>query len=366
MKFVNIQEEYKNKVSDLNLILENFVRSGKYVLGDGVLQFEKEWASFIGTKHSVGVANGMDALEIAMRALGIKNGDEVITTSMTAFATALAIVRVGATPVLADIDPQSALLDINSVKRCITDRTKAIIVVHLYGRVSKMDEWKNLCRSKNLFLIEDCAQSHGGAENGVVSGAFGDVSAFSFYPTKNLGALGDAGALCSNNENLIKKSTILRNYGQSKAYEHELVGINSRLDELQALFLKLMLPNLKENNKRRQKNAEHYYRNIDNSLVTLLDRPRKSEKHVFHQFVIKIKERTDFIKFMAENDIPTLIHYPKSLNVQKALKNAKIDPNGLKCSESHSKMCVSIPCHPGLSKDQLNFITNKINEFRKN
>ncbi len=364
MKFVNVQDNFEEHLNKLTGLFKNFATSGNYILGEGVAAFEKDWAAYTGIKFALGVGNGMDAIEICLRSLGIKTGDEVITTSMTAFATILAIIRAGAKPVLADIVPGTALLDLHSVKRCISSKTKAIMIVHLYGQVKNMEKWKDLCKKHNLYLVEDCAQSHGAIENGISAGSFGVMSAFSFYPTKNLGALGDAGAVCSNSINLIKTAKSIRNYGQSEQYNHDIVGLNSRLDDLQGYILSEMLSKLESNNFKRKKNAQFYFENIQNPLVSLLDEPIKKDSHVFHQFVIIVDKRDEFRDYLAKHKIPTLIHYPKAIHHQKAINGCKKDPKGLKNAARHAKTCVSIPCHPGLLETELTLIVKKINEFR--
>jgi len=229
--------------------------SGWYVLGKEVESFECEWSQACGVAHGVGVGNGMDAIEIALRSLDIGQGDEVITTPMTAFATVLAILRAGAIPVLADIEPDTALLSIESVKRCISKSTKALVLVHLYGEVRDMQAWVDLCEEHGIALVEDCAQAHLATWQGKMAGAFGKAGAYSFYPTKNLGTLGDAGMLVTQDESIAKKASSLRNYGQSVRYHHPALGMNSRLDEMQAAILSVRLKWLPEFTKRRQEIA---------------------------------------------------------------------------------------------------------------
>ncbi len=208
------------------------VESGWYVLGNEVASFERQWAEVCGVAHGVGVANGMDAIEIALRALDIGPGDEVITTPMTAFATVLAIIRSGAIPVLADIDPDTAILSRESVMRCLSSKTKAVVLVHLYGQIRQMPDWQALCEEHGIHLVEDCAQAHLAELQGRVAGSFGVIGAYSFYPTKNLGAVGDAGMLVTADASIAEKAQRLRNYGQSQRYHHPVRGMNSRLDEI--------------------------------------------------------------------------------------------------------------------------------------
>jgi len=254
--------------------------SGWYVLGKELESFEHQWADACGAAHGVGVANGMDAIEIALRALDIGPGDEVITTSMTAFATVLAITRAGAVPVLADIESETGLLSADSVRRCISGRTKAVLLVHLYGQVRDMESWVALCDRHGIALIEDCAQAHLATWQGKVAGTYGRVGAYSFYPTKNLGAPGDAGMLVTSDKMIAEKSARLRNYGQSVRYHHPELGLNSRLDEIQAAMLSARLHWLTEFTERRRDIAEAYFSGLNHPLVQPLTRPQEKSAHV--------------------------------------------------------------------------------------
>jgi dTDP-4-amino-4,6-dideoxygalactose transaminase len=262
------------------------LESGRYVLGNEVKHLEEQWAKACGVDFGIGVGNGMDAIEIALNALGIGSEDEVISTSMTAFATILAIIRSGAKPVLADIDSETALLSIESVRRCLTAKTKAVVLVHLYGQLRQMDEWVIFCEENNIMLIEDCAQAHQATWQGKVAGNFGQAGAYSFYPTKNLGAVGDAGMIITNNSALAIKARQFRNYGQSERYLHPVIGRNSRLDEVHAAILSERMKWLPEFTKRRRQIADSYHSKIDNPLVKHLIKPEDRLSHVYHLFVI--------------------------------------------------------------------------------
>ena len=334
-----------------------------YVLGSQVTEFESEWADYSGSQYAVGVANGLDALEIILRTQGIGAGDQVITTPMTAVATILGIIRAGATPVLADIDPETALLDPASVERCINEKTRAIILVHLYGQVRNMAAWQKLCESHGIALIEDCAQSHGAQENGVGCGSFGVAGAFSFYPTKNLGAIGDAGALVTNDPRIDHQARMLRNYGQVNRYEHLEIGMNSRLDELQAAILRVRLNWLDEFTARRKQIALRYKAGITNQWVKLLAAPLDPEQHVYHLFVLTTPYRDQLQKHLTESGVETLIHYPISAEQQVALKGVATDPHGLPYSQEHADTCLSIPCHPQLTDTDLDHVIASVNSF---
>ena len=342
---------------------ERVLRSGWYILGQEVKAFESAWAKRCNTKESVAVANGMDAIEIALRALRIGEGDEVITTSMTAFASVLAIVRAGATPVLADIDPSTAIMSMDSVARCLSAKTKAVLLVHLYGQVPNMDLWKNFCKEKKIYLIEDCAQSHLAEWNGKVAGSFGEAGAYSFYPTKNLGAIGDAGALVTNSEKIAEMSRTLRNYGQSERYHHPELGLNSRMDELHAAILSERLKWLDSFTEQRRVVAETYFSKISNSKIRLLTKPIERSNHVYHLFVLLSDQREQLVAHLNKRGVSSLSHYPVPIHKQKPCLDYKKDPAGLSLVEKHAKECLSIPCHPQMTKQQIEQVIEALNAF---
>jgi dTDP-4-amino-4,6-dideoxygalactose transaminase len=344
--------------------IERVIRSGWYILGSEVDLFEKRWAEYCATSYAIGVANGMDAIEIGLRSLNIGVGDEVITTPMTAFATVLGIIRAGATPVLADIDPTTALLDLESVERCISARTKAVLLVHLYGQIKYMDVWTKFCQEKNIYLLEDCAQSHGAECNGQKAGSFGEWGAYSFYPTKNLGGIGDGGALVTNSAEIAKQSQILRNYGQRQRYYHPELGLNSRLDELQAAVLSVRLNWLNQFTTRRQDIAKMYLEGIHNPQVQMLDSPSNRENHVYHLFVILCQNRDRLASHLQGRGICSLIHYPVPVHHQLPCQQITVDRLGLTKAEHHSKHCLSIPCHPQMSDADVKLVIESINEYR--
>jgi dTDP-4-amino-4,6-dideoxygalactose transaminase len=337
--------------------------SGWYILGNQVKAFESAWAGRVGTKHAIGVANGMDAIEIGLRCLDIGPGDEVITTPMTAFATVLAIIRAGATPVLADIDPETALLNRESVERSIGPKTRALLLVHLYGQVRDMDDWLDLSRRENIRLLEDCAQSHLSAERGTPCGSMGSFGAFSFYPTKNLGAIGDGGAMTTNDDEIAAKAMVLRNYGQSVRYHHPVVGINSRLDELQAAILLVRLEMLEQFTKRRQEIARRYRQGIDNPRIRMLAAPQNVESHVYHLFVVCCDERNRLAEHLKSRGIETLIHYPIPVHLQPPCRQIGKDLAGLANAERFAETCLSVPCHPFLQEEEIETIIEALNEF---
>lgn len=339
------------------------LESHYYVLGGQVTEFESEWANYCGIEHAVGVANGLDALEIILRSVGIGPGDQVITTPMTAVATVLAILRSGATPVLADIDPATGLLDPESVQRCVTDQTRALILVHVYGQVRNMADWVTLSDSLGIALIEDCAQSHGAREGDTSCGSFGVAGAFSFYPTKNLGAIGDAGAIITKNADIAEQARMLRNYGQTNRYEHKVVGMNSRLDELQAALLTVRLGYLDSFTQRRQEIAARYLVEISNPCVRLLATPLNASEHVYHLFVVTTDYREQLQEHLRVAGVETLIHYPISADHQEALAGIATDPQGLPHAHKHAKTCLSLPCQPQLTDSEVAAVIAAVNSF---
>lgn len=340
------------------------IESGWYVLGEEVKAFEKTWAASCGVSDGVGVGNGLDAIEIALRAMDIGTGDEVITTPMTAFATVLAILRAGATPVLADIDPDTALLSLESTEQCITPKTKAIVLVHLYGQLRQMDAWTALCSNYGISLLEDCAQAHLATWQGGVAGSFGEAGAYSFYPTKNLGAAGDAGMIVSNNQTLARRAASLRNYGQSSRYNHPTIGLNSRLDELHAAILTERLQWLPEFTRKRQKIAAAYRAGITNKVVEFLAEPEQKEAHVYHLFVIKCSQRDALHMHLQQQQVQSLMHYPVPIHQQKPCLDIDKNVNGLSFSELHATTCLSLPCHPQMTDKDASAVIDAINSFR--
>lgn len=343
---------------------EKVIRSGWYILGTAVQQFEKQWAERCGVAHAVGVGNGLDAIEIGLRSMNIEAGDEVITTPMTAFATILGILRAGATPVLADIDPANALLDIRSVERCISARTKAVLLVHLYGQMPRMEPWSMLCRARGLTLVEDCAQAHAAREGGKVAGTIGAWGAYSFYPTKNLGAIGDAGALVTNDPAIAASARMLRNYGQENRYQHARLGMNSRLDELHAAILGARLAWLDGFIERRRAIAARYRAAIANPALRLLAPPVEEGAHIYHLFVLLCDERDRLAGHMKDRGVECLIHYPIPAHLQAPCVDVRRDPKGLAQSEKHANTCLSIPCHPQMSDADVEAVIEALNAFR--
>jgi dTDP-4-amino-4,6-dideoxygalactose transaminase len=342
---------------------DRVLRSGWWILGREVSAFESEWAAWLGAANAVGCANGLDAIEIGLRASGVGPGDEVITTSMTAFATVLAVIRAGATPVLADIDAETAMLSTESVKRCVGARTKAILLVHLYGQIGPVQELLPLAHEHGFYLIEDCAQAHGAKWQGKSAGSFGDFAAWSFYPTKNLGAVGDGGAITTSSPKLAEDARSLRNYGQSVRYHHPVLGMNSRLDEIQAAILRERLGYLNAWVDRRREIARRYTAELVHPEVRVMPLPTDQDRHAHHLFVVTSDRRDDLQRYLKSKEIDSLIHYPIPVHLQEPCRKLARDPQGLVRTEEHAASCLSIPCHPGLTNEQAEKVISAINEF---
>lgn len=363
-----LMNDFKAEPLELRETMLNAVRrvleSGWYVLGNEVAAFEKQWSAACGVTCGVGVGNGMDAIEIALRVLDIGSGDEVITTPMTAFATVLAILRAGATPVLADIDPQTALLSLAGVERCVSPKTRAVVLVHLYGQVRGMEAWTAFCVQWGIALIEDCAQAHLAAWQGKVAGSFGVAGAYSFYPTKNLGAAGDAGMLITQDATLAERARMLRNYGQSVRYHHPELGMNSRLDELHAAMLIERMRWLPEFTERRRQIADAYRSGIDHLHVQQLTASEEPSAHVYHLYVITCNQRDALQAHLQKHSIQSLIHYPIPVHQQESCRNIARDPRGLSHSERHAATCLSLPCHPQMTDNDIAAVISAVNSFQ--
>jgi len=343
---------------------ERVLDSGHFVLGQEVQKFEENWANYCGTKYAIGVGNGLDAIEIGLRATGIGPGDEVITTPMTAAATVLGILRAGATPVLADIHLNTGLLDRDAVEKVITPRTKAVLLVHLFGQMREMKEWKDFCDSHNILLLEDAAQAHGAAETGVKAGNWGTFGAFSFYPTKNLGAIGDAGAITTSDPEIAERARSIRNYGQKDRYHHDAFGLNSRLDELQAALLNEKIQSLNSETDQRRNNANLYRANLDEAVVSLLKEPLVPENHVHHLFVVRTEEREKLQVHLQQSGVQTLIHYPVPMHQQLAFGSTFKEKATLPNADKFANTCLSLPAGPHVSEAEVTQVCNTVNSFK--
>lgn len=353
--FYMYQEEFEAKALEV-------LRSGWYVLGKEVESFEREFADYLGAKYCVGLASGLDALWIAFRILGIGQGDEVIVQGNTYIASVMGITINGATPVFVEPD-EYFNIDAAKIEEKITDKTKAILVVHLYGQASNMKPIVDICKKHNLRLVEDCAQSHGAQFNNQMTGTFGDIGCFSFYPSKNLGAFGDAGAIVTNNEKLASDARVFRNYGSEKRYYNRVVGTNSRLDEMQAGLLRVRLKHIKSLEEEKKNISEKYLEQLDSSLIEL-PRIREGATHIWHQFVIRTKRRQELIDYLNSKNIGTIIHYPIPPHLSEAYQYLHISKGSLPVTEEYADSVLSIPLYNGMTGEEQDYVIDAINSWR--
>ena len=348
---------------DLRAAFERVYTRSWYIEGVEDETFEKAFAGYCDSKYCVGVGNGLDALFLSLKALGIKEGDEVIVPSNTYIATALAVTYVGATPVFVEPDIRTFNIDPSRIEEAITDKTKAIMPVHLYGQPCDMDPIMEIAKKYGLFVVEDCAQAHGASYKGKVIGSFGDVAGFSFYPGKNLGALGDAGATVTNNKELADKVRALGNYGSDYKYHHIYKGNNSRLDELQAAFLAAKLPHLDKMNDERRKIAQKYLEGIKNEEVVLPHVPDYANP-VWHIFAIRCKRRNELEKFLNDAGIGTNKHYPIPMHLQECYKDLGFKEGDFPIAEEISATELSLPMYYGMTDEEIQYVIDKVNEFK--
>ncbi len=357
----NPKAQYLSYRDDINSAIQRVLDSGWYVLGEEVTRFEKEFAQFNTVSHAVGVGSGTEALHIALRALDIGQGDEVITTAHTAVATASAIDLAGAKPIFVDIEPDFFTIDPDLIEDAITPKTKAIIPVHIYGQPCNMDAIMEIANKNNFKVIEDCAQTHGAEYNGKRVGSIGDVGCFSFYPTKNLGAIGDGGALVTNDDQLVEKIKLLREYGWKERYISSAEGWNSRLDEMQAAILRVKLKNLNKDNNLRRRHSKKY-NELLKDLPLELPKTRSNSSHVFHLFVIKIEQRNKLRDYLQKNGVNTTIQYPVPVHKQKYFQKM-CSEKSLPVTEQVAKNILSIPMYPELEEKEINKVSNKLKDY---
>ena len=365
IKFLDLKEFNARFENDFIKAHANLLDSGWYILGNNVKQFESNYANYCDTKYCVGVGNGLDALVLIFKsyiALGrLNKGDEVIVPANTFIASILAVLHSDLKPVFVEPKRNTFNISASEISKAITSKTKAILAVHLYGQIADMDAINSIAKQNELLVIEDAAQAHGAVnERGEKAGNLSDAGAFSFYPAKNLGALGDGGAITTNDEDLVSVLKKMRNYGTSTKYVNDIIGYNSRLDELQAAFLDIKLKKLDDDNNKRMFIAKQYLEQVNSKNIEL---PYWSSKkdHVFHQFVIRVKNRQHFVEYMKANNVETLIHYPIAPHKQKAL--SKYSNLALPITEEIHENVVSVPLNPILSQDQINTIIKLLNAY---
>ena len=339
--------------------VDRVLTSGRYILGGEVEAFEQEWAEYLGASYCVGVASGTDALALALKATGVQPGDEVVTVSHTAVATIVAIEAIGAIPVFVDIDPRSRCMDPNLLRVAITPRTRAIVPVHIYGQPAAMEQILCVARQWRCFVIEDCAQAHGATIGDQKVGTFGDAAAFSFYPTKNLGAIGDAGAVVSNDAAIDARLRSLRQYGWHERYVSDQVGTNSRLDELQAAILRVKLRHLDHRNKKRRTIAARYRAALV-STGTAAPRDIPGTTHAMHLFVLECRRRDSLAGHLSEAGIATALHYPIPVHRQPAYAGRIAGADRLPVTEALYERLLTIPCHPDLTDEQVQVVCDRL------
>jgi dTDP-4-amino-4,6-dideoxygalactose transaminase len=353
--FANFRRTVEELRPEIDAALARVLDSGWFLLGKEGEAFERDFAAWVGSDHAVGCASGTDAIELALRALGIGAGDEVITQANTCVPTVAAIARAGATPVLCDIEPEAATIDPQSLARAVSGRTRAVIPVHLYGQIGDVDAVETVAREHGIAMIEDCAQAHGAVAGERRAGTIGVAAAFSFYPTKNLGAFGDGGAVVTSDAQLDERLRLVRQYGQAGRYHHVAEGVNSRLDEVQAALLRVRLAHLDAGNARRAAIAERYTEALAGTPVEPLRRLPDRE-HVFHLFVVVAPERERFQAALEEEGIATLVHYPRPIHGHPPYEELGRGPVPLSNAEQLSNRVISLPIYPELTDAEVEHV----------
>lgn len=358
--FTDLKKQYQSIKDEVLHSMSHVLDHSAYIGGKEVALFEENFASYCKAQYCVGAANGTDALILALKALGISAGDEVITAVNTFFATAEAISAVGATPVFVDMDPQTYTINTNEIEKRITPNTKAIIPVHLYGQPADMNKILEIAQKHNLKVIEDAAQAHGAEYHGRRIGSLGDIACFSFYPGKNLGAYGDAGAIVTNNRELAEKVRLLGNHGSIKKYHHEVVGTNSRLDGLQAAVLNVKLKYIESWTEMRRENAFYYHQLLENSFF-ITPKEMDNVRHVFHLYVVRTQSgRDELINRLLDKGIETGIHYPTPLHLTKAYSHLHIGEGSFPVAEEYAKQLISLPMFAELTKEQMDYVGDSV------
>ena len=361
--FGDLKQHYEAYKQPLDEAVQRVLASGYYILGPEMTRFEKDFEEYLGAGYVAGCASGTDAIYLALAACDVGPGDEVLVVAHTAVPTICAIRMTGAQPVFVDIDAASYCMDPDDIAGKITERTRAIIPVHLYGQMADMDQIMDIARARGLKVIEDCAQSTGATYKGRMAGTIGDFGAFSFYPSKNIGAFGDGGAVSTNSRESYDRLVMLRNYGQSKRYYHDTEGVNSRLDEIQSAILSAQMPYLNEWNIRRREIARHYTTGLKETVVTPEELPERH--HVYHLYVIQSSQRDELQEYLMEQGVQTLIHYPIPAHLQQAYAYLGGAPGQLPATEFVTRRILSLPMYPGLADEQVDYVIESIRSFYK-
>lgn len=356
---IDLKKQYLEIKDEILFMLNDVLESSQYVLGKNVLNLEENIKNYYSTKEAIAVASGTDALHLSLKALGIGDGDEVITTPFTFFATAEAILYVGARPVFVDIEPDTYNINTSLIEKKITEKTKAILPVHIFGHPSDMNAIMNIAKKYNLKIIEDCAQSFGASMNGKKTGSFGDAGCFSFYPSKNLGAYGDGGMIILNDSEAADYIKKLRNHGSAGGYRHEYIGYNSRLDEIQAAILLVKFKRIDEYNKKRRENASLYSSLLSDVVACPVE--KSGCYHVYHQYTIRSPKRDAIQQKLKEHDIPSVVYYPIPLHLQEALKFIGHKEGDFPVAEQIAKEVLSLPIYPELNDEDIELTAKIIN-----
>ncbi|MFA6551731.1 MAG: DegT/DnrJ/EryC1/StrS family aminotransferase [Patescibacteria group bacterium] len=364
IEFVNLRRQYQNHKKELDSAIQKVLDKNIFLLGEEVENFEREFAKFCRAKYCVGVASGTDALFLSLKALGIGPGDEVITVPNSFIASSLCISMCGAKPVFVDIDEKTYNIDATKIAEKINAKTKAIIPVHLYGQPVDMEPIKKIAKKHNLKIIEDACQAHGAKYQGIRTGNLGDIAAFSFHPSKNLGAYGDGGAIVTNDKKLDQKIRLLRAYGSTQRYHHLIVGFNSRLDELQAAILRTKLKQLDKWNEQRRKNAKLYTSLLKDSPV-ITPKISANGESVFHLYVIRANRRDALAKYLQDKGISVLIHYPIPIHLQPAYKDLGYKTGDFPAAEKAAQEILSLPVCPQIKEKEIKYIAQNIINFYK-
>ena len=360
---VDLRVQYEPLKSEIASRIEEILSGMNLLLGPNVRAFEEEFAAFSEVRHAVGVSDGTTALQLALMACGVGQGDEVITVSHTFIATAEAIALIGATPVFVDIDPRTYTMDVDLVEALITPRTRAIIPVHLYGQPAHMDPIMDIADHHGLSVIEDACQAHGARYKGQRTGGLGHIAAYSFYFSKNLGAYGEAGMVTTNDDELAQKVRLLRDHGSPRRYHHEMIGMNARLDEIQAAVLRAKLPHLEAWNSQRRENAAHYTELLSDLEQVVPPFVADYAEHVFHLYVLRVPERDRLATSLHDRGIGAGIHYPVPCHLQPALKYLGCRPGDLPVTESLAGEVISLPIYPELTAEQRAYVADAIRDF---
>lgn len=357
--FVDLKAQYAHIADEVDAAIKQVLLNTDFILGDAVSAFEADYAAYCDVPNAVGLDSGMSALELGMRALGIGPGDEVITPAHSFIASSSAISFTGATPVWVDVDPKTYTIDVAQIEAAITERTKAIMPVHLYGQPADMDPIMAIARAHNLAVVEDACQAHGARYKGRRVGSFGDIAAFSFYPGKNLGAYGDAGMLTTNRADLAEMVRMMRNYGQRKKYDHIFLAWNRRMDSIQAAVLRVKLRYLEQWNDARRAHACAYNRLLAGSALACPQCAPYSE-HVYHLYVVQTDGRDELVRYLADNGISTGIHYPVPIHLQEAYRSYGYKGGEFPTTEASAPRLLSLPMYPELTDDQIRYVADAL------